>query len=229
MCPASCLPSTTLCPCRSMARRTGFATRLGDVLAEWTLGSHVLLRRNGAYWRDAETGVDQVRYLHLADRGSELSRYRAGELHMTYAVPVNRYFWLQENMADVLRVSPHLAVYFYGFNTRKPPLDDPRVRRALTLAADRELLTARVIGTGEAPACGFVPPGIEGYPGAKLNGCGAERSRRRNGRPSTSPRSSLPTSLAHCRRHWTKARRRSRPLARPPSRGGCMTRARSRS
>jgi len=148
------------------------------VLAEWTLGSHVLLRRNRAYWRDAETGVDQVRYLHLADRGSELSRYRAGELHMTYAVPVNRYFWLQENMADELRVSPHLAVYFYGFNTRKPPLDDPRVRRALTLAADRELLTARVIGTGEAPACGFVPPGIEGYPGAKLNGCGAERSRR---------------------------------------------------
>ena len=189
--PAPWLPEVLAHPAAAPVLRDVFAARgrehsrpgvlVGNgpfLLAEWTLGSHVLLRRNPAYWRDAETGVDQVRYVHLADRGSELSRYRAGELHMTYAVPVNRYFWLQENMADGLRVSPHLAVYNYGFNTRSPPLDDARVRRALTLAADRELLTARVIGTGEAPACGFVPPGIEGYAGATLPGCGAERSGR---------------------------------------------------
>jgi oligopeptide transport system substrate-binding protein len=147
-------------------------------LVEWTLGSHVLLERNPLYWRDQETGVDRVRYIHLADRAAELSRYRAGELDLSYSVPVARFFWLTENMADQLRVSPHLAVYFYGFNTRQPPLDDARVRRALALAADRELLTARVIGTGEAPACGLVPPGIDGYAGQRMPGCGAQRARR---------------------------------------------------
>jgi len=189
--PAPWLPEVLAHPAAAPVRRDVFEARgrehtrpgvlVGNgpfVLAEWTLGSHVLLLRNRAYWRDGQTGVDQVRYVHLAERGSELSRYRAGELDMTYSVPVNRYFWLQENMADELRVSPHLAVYFYGFNTRVPPLDDARVRRALALAVDRELLTARVIGTGEGPACGFVPPGIEGYAGATLTGCGGKRAER---------------------------------------------------
>ncbi|MEJ2523057.1 MAG: peptide ABC transporter substrate-binding protein [Gammaproteobacteria bacterium] len=147
-------------------------------LAEWTLGSHVLLERNRAYWDDASTGVDQVRYVHLPDRAAELSRYRAGEMHMTYGVPVARFYWLEENMPEDLRVSPQLAVYFYGFNTRKPPLDDPRVRRALALAADRQLLTARVIGTGEAPACSLVPPAFPDYPASTLPGCREDRSTR---------------------------------------------------
>ncbi len=189
--PAPWLPDALAHPAASPVRRDVWETRgRGHVrpgvlvgngafrLAEWTLGSHVLLERNPAYWDDPSTGVDRVRYVHLADRASELSRYRAGELHMTYGVPVARFYWLEENMAEDLRVSPQLAVYFYGFNTRRPPLDDPRVRRALALAADRELLTARVIGTGEAPACSLVPPGLPDYPARTMPGCRDARAAR---------------------------------------------------
>jgi oligopeptide transport system substrate-binding protein len=126
-------------------------------------GSHLLALRNPRY-RDAENvAIDQVRYLPIADHASELSRYRAGELHMTYTVPVSRVPWLREHMPDEFRISPYLATYFYGFNTRRPPLDDVRVRRALSLAVDRELITSRIVGAGEQPACTLVPAGMPGY------------------------------------------------------------------
>jgi oligopeptide transport system substrate-binding protein len=134
--------------------------------------------RNEDYRAAAEVSLDQVRYVSLSDQASELSRYRAGELDMTYTVPVARVPWLQKNMPEELRISPYLAVYFYGFNTRKPPLDDPRVRRALSLAVDRDLVAARVAGAGELPACNLVPPGIPDYESPQDVACGLRRSER---------------------------------------------------
>lgn len=141
-------------------------------------GSHVLLLRNPAYRDAAAVAIDQVRYLSLGDQASELSRYRAGEIDMTYTVPVSRVPWLREHLADEFRVSPYLAVYFYGFNTRRPPLDDPRVRRALSLAIDRDLIASRITGAGEQPACTLVPPVMRGYPSPVDTACEARRRER---------------------------------------------------
>jgi oligopeptide transport system substrate-binding protein len=141
-------------------------------------GSHVLLIRNPRYRDAGSVAIDQVRYLPIADHASELSRYRAGELHMTYTAPVSRVPWLKENMPDEFRVSPYLATYFYGFNTRRPPLDDVRVRRALSLAVDRDLIASRIVGAGEQPACSLVPPGIPGYTPPRDAECEARRRDR---------------------------------------------------
>ncbi|MFQ5748945.1 MAG: peptide ABC transporter substrate-binding protein, partial [Planctomycetota bacterium] len=58
--------------------------------------------------------------------------------------------------------APFLATYFYRINVTRPPLDDPRVRRALVLAVDRRALAA-ALGAGQPPAGSFTPPWIEGY------------------------------------------------------------------
>jgi len=58
--------------------------------------------------------------------------------------------------------APFLATYFYRINVTRPPLDDPRVRRALVLAVDRRALAA-ALGAGQPPADSFTPPWIEGY------------------------------------------------------------------
>jgi oligopeptide transport system substrate-binding protein len=141
-------------------------------------GSHLLLVRNPDYREAAGVALDRVRYVAVSDQASELSRYRAGELDMTYTVPVSRVPWLKENMAREFRLSPYLAVYFYGFNTRRPPLDDVRVRRALSLAVDRELLASRIVGAGELPACGLVPPGVPDYESPRDAECMARRRER---------------------------------------------------
>ena len=141
-------------------------------------GSHLLLERNRTYRDAAAVAIDRVRYLPISDQASELSRYRAGELDMSYTAPVSRIPWLREHMPDEFRVSPYLAVYFFGFNTRRPPLDDVRVRRALSLAVDRELLTRVIVGAGEEPACSLVPPAMPDYEPPSDPACEAARRER---------------------------------------------------
>src|SRR5690606_6915118 len=90
-------------------------------------------------------------------------RFRAGELDVTYEVPSQQISWAEENMPEQFHNTPYLGTYFYGFNTTVEPFSDPRVRKALSLAIDRDILTEKITQGGEIPAYGWVPPGFEGY------------------------------------------------------------------
>jgi oligopeptide transport system substrate-binding protein len=134
------------------------------VLKEWVQGSYVLLTRNVRYWNDAATHLAAVKYLITPDENAELARYRGGELEVTAVVPRGQFDWIREHLPQELHISPQLTTYYYGFNLRRPPFkDQPQLRRALSLAIDREKLTALVLRVGELPAYGWVPPGIDGY------------------------------------------------------------------
>ena len=134
------------------------------VLDDWVLGSHVVARRNPHYWNNERTALEQVHYLHIVDAGTELRQYRAGQLDFTYVVPPQPFQWIKQNLAPELHIGPQLSVYFYGFNLTQPPFkDNPKLRRALSLVVDRDKLTAAVTGVGEAPAYGWVPPGVWNY------------------------------------------------------------------
>jgi oligopeptide transport system substrate-binding protein len=133
-------------------------------LADWVIGSHVVLRRNTNYWNDAATKLQEVHYVHIADAGTELRQYRAGQIDYTYVVPAPQFQWIKQNLPDELHVAPQLTVYYYGFNLSRPPFkDNPKLRRALSMAIDREKLTSAVTGVGEAPAYGWVPRGVWNY------------------------------------------------------------------
>lgn len=130
-------------------------------LAEWRVHSHIALERN-PYYRDAKNvGIARVEYLPIEDERAELARYEAGDIHITYGVPPGRLEWLRENYGDALHVHPWFGVYYLGLNTTADSLRDPRVRRALSLAIDRELL-ATVAGSGETAAYTWIPP-VAGY------------------------------------------------------------------
>jgi oligopeptide transport system substrate-binding protein len=134
------------------------------VLADWVLGSHVVLRRNPHYWNNAATRLEAVHFVHIADAGTELRQYRAGQLDYTYVVPAPQFQWIKQNLPDELHVAPQLSVYYYGFNLTRPPFkDNPKLRRALSMAIDRDKLTTAVTGVGEAPAYGWVPRGVWNY------------------------------------------------------------------
>jgi oligopeptide transport system substrate-binding protein len=79
-------------------------------------------------------------------------------------VPPPQFAWIRANLPAELHVSPQLSVYYYGFNLSRPPFrDNPGLRRALSLAIERERLTSAVTGRGEAPAYGWVPRGVANY------------------------------------------------------------------
>ena len=132
-------------------------------LDEWVVQSHIKLVRNPHYWDNDNTVIDAVWYIPTEDQTAELSRYRAGELDLTNTIPKRQLRWIRENLPDELLISPYLGSYYYGFNMTRPPFgDSPELRRALTLAVDRDIIAGQVTNAGEVPAYGWVPP-VDNY------------------------------------------------------------------
>lgn len=133
-------------------------------LSEWVPQDYVRLERN-PHFRDADkVRLDGVVFYPMDDLNTGFRRFRAGELDAMVNFPPDKLDWIRDKMSDALRLSPSLGLYVYVVNTQRPPLDDPRVRRALSLAVDRKTITERLIRTGDKPAWGIIPTGIDGYP-----------------------------------------------------------------
>lgn len=145
--------------------RPGTAVTNGAfVPVEWQIGSHILAVRNPHYWNDPANRIDAVRYLHVADPVTELTRFRAGDLDITYTVPPGEVARLERELPGQLHIAPHVGVYYYGYALDLPPFRGAqKLRQALAMAIDREVLTKKVLGDGERPAYGWVPDGIAGY------------------------------------------------------------------
>jgi ABC-type oligopeptide transport system substrate-binding subunit len=146
---------------------------------EWAIGSHILAKRNAHYWNDAATKLDAVRYVHVADPTAELTRFRGGDLDVTYAVPPGEVARLTKDLPGQLHVAPHVGVYYYGLALDLPPFKDaPKLRQALAMAVDREVLAQQVLGDGERPAYGWVPPGVAAYEPQSFAWAGPDDAKR---------------------------------------------------
>lgn len=139
-------------------------------LAEWVPQSHIRLERNPHYWDAANVSIDEVIFHPTEDKSTELKRFRSGELHITDDVPIDQISWVEENLAAQFRNTAYLGTYYYALNLTEPPFrDGPKLRNALALAIDREILTEKVTKGGEVPAYAWVPPGVNDYAGAHVD------------------------------------------------------------
>ena len=132
------------------------------VLEDWRPGHQVRLRKNPQFHALHPDMVDVVEYYAVADLQSEFNMYRAGELDITASVPGPHIPALRKERPGELRISPKLGLYYLAFDLSEAPFEDAALRAALSMAIDRETL-AGIIGRGEQPAYGLVPPGIAGY------------------------------------------------------------------
>jgi oligopeptide transport system substrate-binding protein len=133
-------------------------------LVEWVPQSHVKLAKNEHYRDQGEIAIENVIFYPTEDKASELKRFRAGELDVTYDVPSDQVPWIEANLGEVFRNSPYLGVYYYALNTQVAPFKDKvELRQALAFAIDREILTEKVAKAGELPAYSWVPPGVHQY------------------------------------------------------------------
>ena len=142
------------------------ATFVGNgpfVLKDWRRGQVIAVETNPAYWDAAALKLHAVHF-HPFDSVDAAERaYRAGQLHVIDTLPAGRVEAWRVEAAGQLRTDPFLDIYFYRFNTTRPVLSDVRVRRALSLAVDREQLVSGLLKGGQRPAAAFVPPGAGGY------------------------------------------------------------------
>lgn len=132
-------------------------------VSKWQINDELVLTRNPEYYDDANTKLDTITILPIPSSTTDVARYQAGEVDVTYnEIPTEQFASLQEQNGDELRISPYLCTYYYEFNTVKPPFDNPKVRRALALALDRDTIADKVIGQGQTAAYQLTPTATNG-------------------------------------------------------------------
>ncbi|WLI78594.1 ABC transporter substrate-binding protein [Kosakonia sp. H02] len=131
-------------------------------VTDWVVNERIVAERNARYWDNKATVINKVTYLPISAETADVNRFKAGEIDITYTIPVNQFAQLRKTYGDQVSVEPQLATYYYEFNTTKPPFNDPRVRRALNMALDKDIIADKVMAQGQRPAWVISQPEIGG-------------------------------------------------------------------
>jgi oligopeptide transport system substrate-binding protein len=137
-------------------------------LKQWLQKDRIVVARRTNYWDAAAVRLNGITF-HPMEAKAEQRAFEADQLHITNTVePQAAKFYLSKR-PDLIRVVPYLGTYYYLFNTKAPPFDNPAVRRALSMAINREELVTLLMHGGEQPAYSFMPPNTGDYvPTAKI-------------------------------------------------------------
>ncbi len=156
-------------PDGSWAKDPGLAVTNGPFkLAEYVTGSHITLVKNEHYWQAGKVKLDRIQVYMIVDASTGLTAFESGDIDVLDNVPSQE---IPRLLAEdpTFSILPMLGTYYYIFNVTKPPVDDVRVRRALTLAIDRTAIVETVTKGGQIPADSFVPPGLKDAGGREFN------------------------------------------------------------
>jgi len=133
------------------------------VLKAWRRNQVIIVEKSPTYWDAAHVRLRAIHFHPIDSLDAEERAFRAGQIHLTDAMPPARIGAYRQNQPQLLRIDPYLGTYFYRLNVNRPSLDKPRVRRALAMAVDRQAIVAHVLRGGQVPASAFTPPGMNGY------------------------------------------------------------------
>jgi oligopeptide transport system substrate-binding protein len=137
-------------------------------MAAWAPGGKdIKLRRNPNYFDVDQVAIEEVEWMTGYDDGTRLRLFKLGEVDVASIEDMGNLASAKRELSARLRSSPECALGAIGINLERKPLDDVRVRRALSLALDRKIIANRVRGLGEQPWEAVLPPGIDGYPKLK--------------------------------------------------------------
>ncbi len=148
-------------------------------LKEWKFRQFMRFEKNPHYWNAANVRTPEVKAYLVESYNTSLNMYRAGEIDFpggNLALPSEFMDHLQQ--FHDYRYDPYVAVYFFWFNTTRPPLDKLEVRQALSLAIDRTAIVKYIKRGGETPTADVVPQGLAGYPGLNSPLFDPERARQ---------------------------------------------------
>jgi oligopeptide transport system substrate-binding protein len=135
------------------------------VLTEWSPNARITVAKNPRYWDAATNQLERVQFFPIEKAEVEDLNFRAGQLHVTSSAPPSKITVYRQQSPDQLRLDPLLGLFYVNFNSTKPPLDNPKVRRALALAIDRAAIAQSVFSGARQPASALVPPNCGGYTG----------------------------------------------------------------
>jgi oligopeptide transport system substrate-binding protein len=131
------------------------------VLDHYIPGDRIVVRKSETYWDKKNVHLGQITTLFIEDEDIGLEMYQAGELDWYCSHPGGQLTNLLNT--PYVHLNPTITTYFYRFNMRIPPLDDSRIRTALTISINRRELIDTVLEGSKFPAFGITPP-LSFYP-----------------------------------------------------------------
>jgi len=128
-------------------------------IASYRHDQKLVLERNPNYW-GPQPSVDKMEWIIVPDEMTGMNLFDQGKLDILTKVPSLNF----KRLADERKIRgfPFLATYYIGFNCRKPPFNNPQVRRVVSSVIDRKGIIDALM-TGEVPARTWIPKGLEGY------------------------------------------------------------------
>jgi len=130
-------------------------------LAFRRLRDRVRVKKNPQYYKADQVGMETIDFISLESQNTALNMYETGQIQWVTDLPTAVLDELKKR--DDFHSAPKLSIYFYKLNTAVEPLNDVRVRQAISLAIDRRQIVEEVTKAGQQPAVTVVPPGIAGY------------------------------------------------------------------
>ena len=126
-------------------------------VSEWVPGSYILMSKNPYYWNADAIKLDGIKWNLIEDSNAAYSAYQTGEVLMIKDVPTEEIPSLKDN-AD-FHVDPIIGTYYISMNLERDAFKDARVRKALSLAIDRDYVANTLMQGTYSPADNFMGPG----------------------------------------------------------------------
>lgn len=128
-------------------------------LKAWQHDKQVVLERNEKYYGEKPSFQYIVAYM-IQEQATAINLFDSGKLDSVQRLPSIELRKLKSRKE--FRETGSLQIYYYGINTKKPPMDNPKVRKAVAMAIDRQELV-QMLGGGQLPLSSWIPSGMFGY------------------------------------------------------------------
>lgn len=132
------------------------------VLKEWQVNSKVVLAKNLQYWDNKNVQLTRVTYLPIEDGFADVKMFLSGENDWVYQLPPGTYEKYKAELPKDIRNAPMLGLRYYGLNHKDPVMKDVRVRKALNMVIDRDILATKITADGQVPAYSAIVRGTSG-------------------------------------------------------------------
>ena len=139
------------------------------IMSERNIDENIIMVKNPNYWNADSIVAEKITFVFMQNGAAAVAGIKDGSLHMAYEPPQQDIPTLLEE--GLIQIKPLIATYYYPINVTNEYLKDPKVRKALSLAIDRNYIVENVTKGGQKPASGWVPYAVNDVDGDfRING-----------------------------------------------------------
>jgi len=125
---------------------------------EWQHGSKLVMVKNDQYWDKDKVKLNKIEWTLVEEAATALSMFENNQLDFVDEPPMMEVERLKKE--NKLQIAKLIGSYYYEFNTKKAPFDNPKVRKAFALAIDREAIVKEVLHDVHKPLYAWIPYGF---------------------------------------------------------------------